>query len=74
LGCPRKVAGGGGMDSMLWFQLERGGDGLKRYQKMKRRQRARLGSMRRKHDTARRHDDVGQRRGGAGEGKRRRRR
>jgi hypothetical protein len=66
--------GGGGTDSMLRFQLERGGDGSKRYQKMKRRQRARLGSMGRKRDTTRWRDDVGQRRGGVGEGKRRRQR
>jgi hypothetical protein len=66
------VAGGGGADSMLRFRLERGGDGSKRCQKMKRRQRAHLGSMRRKRDKARRHDDVGRMRGGTGEGKGRR--
>jgi hypothetical protein len=40
---------------------------------MKQRQRACLGFMERKHDTARRCDDVGRRRGGTEEGKRRRR-
>jgi hypothetical protein len=37
---------------MLQFRLERGGDGIKHYRKMKRRQQARLGSMERKRDTA----------------------
>jgi hypothetical protein len=32
------MAGGGGADSMLQFQLERGGDGMKRWWKMKRSQ------------------------------------
>jgi hypothetical protein len=31
------VAGGGGVDSMLQFRLEREGDGIKRCWKMKRR-------------------------------------
>jgi hypothetical protein len=35
---------------------------------MKRRQRARLGSMGRKCDTTQPRDDIGQRRGGSGEG------
>jgi hypothetical protein len=35
----------GGADSMLRFRLKRGGDGMKHCRKMKRRQRARLGSM-----------------------------
>jgi hypothetical protein len=68
------VAGSGGADSMLRFQLERGGDVMKRYRKMKQRQGARLGFMGRKCDTAQRSDDVGQRRGGTKEGKRRRQR
>jgi hypothetical protein len=63
------VANSGGADSMLWFQLERGGDEMKCYQKMKQRQRARLSSMGRKHDTARWHGDVGRRRCSTGEGK-----
>jgi hypothetical protein len=46
---------------------------MKRYRKMKWRQRARLSSIGRKRDTARRHVDVGWR-GGTGEGKGKRRR
>jgi hypothetical protein len=34
-GGPWRVANSGGADSMLWFQLERGGDETKCYQKMK---------------------------------------
>jgi hypothetical protein len=34
-GCPRRVAGGGGADSMLQFWFERGDDGTKHYRKMK---------------------------------------
>jgi hypothetical protein len=34
-GCSRRVAGGGGADSMLQFWFERGDDGTKYYQKMK---------------------------------------
>jgi hypothetical protein len=52
------VAGGGDVDSMFWFRLERGDDGTKRCRKMKRRQRACLGSMERKRDTARWRGDV----------------
>jgi hypothetical protein len=44
---------------MLQFRLERGGDEIKRCQKMKRRQQARLGSMGNKRDMMRRCDDVG---------------
>jgi hypothetical protein len=33
--CPRRVADGGGVDSMLRFRLERGDDEMKRLQKMK---------------------------------------
>jgi hypothetical protein len=33
---------GGGVNSMLQFQLEKGGDGMKHCQKMNQRQRARL--------------------------------
>jgi hypothetical protein len=33
----RNVAGDGGADSILYFWLERRGDGAKRYRKMKRR-------------------------------------
>jgi hypothetical protein len=45
------VADGGDADSMHLFRLERRGDGTKRFQKMKQRQRAQLGSMGRKCDT-----------------------
>jgi hypothetical protein len=55
---PRRVAGGGGVDSMLQFWLERGGGEMKCYQKMKQRQRAHLGSMERKRDTAWQHDGM----------------
>jgi hypothetical protein len=48
------VAGGSGIDSMLRFQLERGGDGMKFCRKMKRKQRAHLGSIGRKHGMAQR--------------------
>jgi hypothetical protein len=54
---------------MLWFQLERGGDGLKHYWKMKQMQRAHLASMRKKHDTTQWRGDAGQRRGGTEEEK-----
>jgi hypothetical protein len=69
LGSPGRVAGGGGADPLLQFWLERGGDEMKCCQKMKKRQRALLGSMGRKCDTARRHGDIGQRRGDTREGK-----
>jgi hypothetical protein len=59
---------------MLPFRFERGGDGTKRCQKMKQRQRVHLGSMGRKRDTTWWRDDIGGRRGGTGEGKGRRRR
>jgi hypothetical protein len=59
---------GDGADSMLRFRLEWGGDGMKRCQNMKRRQRACLSSIGRKCDTMRWHGDVSQRRGGTGEG------
>jgi hypothetical protein len=45
---------------------------MKCYRKMKRRQRGRLGSIKRKCDTVRRRDDVGQRKCGTGEVKDRR--
>jgi hypothetical protein len=48
-----RVAYGGGADSMLPFWLERGSDGTKYCQKMKRSQGACLGSMGRKHDAMR---------------------
>jgi hypothetical protein len=70
---PRRIACNGCADSMLQFQLERGGDGKRRCWKMKRRQRARLGSMKRKCDTVRWRDDVGRRRGDTEEGKGRKR-
>jgi hypothetical protein len=74
LGGSGMVVGSSGADLMLWFQLERGGDGTKRCWKIKRRQRAHLGLMGRKRDMMWRHDDIGQKRGGIGEGKGRRRR
>jgi hypothetical protein len=64
-----RVVDGVGVDSMLQFRLERGGDGMKHCQKIKRRQRACLDFMRRKCDTAWWCDDVNRRRGGIGEGK-----
>jgi hypothetical protein len=58
-----RVAYSGGVDLMLQFWLERGGDGRKHCRKMNRRQRARLGSMEKKCDMVWWCDDVGQRRG-----------
>jgi hypothetical protein len=55
---PGRVADGGGADSMLWFWLKMGGDEMKCYRKMNRRQRARIGSMGRKCDTAQQCDTV----------------
>jgi hypothetical protein len=55
------VDGGGGADSMLQFQLEKGADRMKYCQKMK-------------CDTTLRRGDVGRRRGGTREGIGRRRR
>jgi hypothetical protein len=69
---PRRVACRSGAYSMLHFRFEMGGDKTKRYQKMKWRQRAHLGSMRIKCDLARRRDVVDRRRGDTGEGKGRR--
>jgi hypothetical protein len=63
-GCPWRVTGDGGVNSILQFQLEMGGDGMKCYRKMKQRHRAHLGSMGRKRDTVRRRGDISQRRGG----------
>jgi hypothetical protein len=53
------VTGDGSTNSMLRFHLERGGDRMKHYQKIKRRQRAHLYSMGRKRDMARQRDDIG---------------
>jgi hypothetical protein len=69
----RRIAYGGGADSMLHFWLERESDETKHCQKMKWRQRARLGLMWRKWDTSWQCDYIGQRRGDTGKGKRRRR-
>jgi hypothetical protein len=61
---------------MMWCRfnasvwLERGGDGTKRYRKMKQRQQVHLGSMGKKRDTTRRHGDIDQRRGDIEEGER----
>jgi hypothetical protein len=68
-----RVAYGGGANSLLQFQLERGSDGTKLCRKMKRRQRAHLGSMGRKRDPFWWRDDVSRRRSSTEEGKRRRR-
>jgi hypothetical protein len=59
---------------MLWFRLERGGNGTKRYRKMKYRQRARLCSMGRKRDMPWWRDDIARRISDTEEGKGRRRR
>jgi hypothetical protein len=67
------VVGGGGVDSMFRFRLERGDDGTKHCWKMKWRQRARLGSIGRKRDMTQWCGDIGQRGGGIEEGKGRRR-
>jgi hypothetical protein len=64
-----RVVGGGGADSMLQFWLEWGDDVMKRCQKMKRKQQARLDSMRRKRDTTQQRGDVDRRRDGTDEGK-----
>jgi hypothetical protein len=64
-----RVACSGGADLMLQFRLEIECNGIKRCRKMKRRQRSYLGSMRRKCDMTRQHDDVNQRRGDTGDGK-----
>jgi hypothetical protein len=64
-----RVSDGGGVYSMLQFQLEGRDDGTKRCRKIKMRQRARLGSMGKKRDMAWWCGNVGQRRGGTVEGK-----
>jgi hypothetical protein len=56
------------VDSMLQFTLELGGNGMKRCQKMRRRQQSRLCLMKRKRNTTRRCDDVDRRRGSTEEG------
>jgi hypothetical protein len=68
LGCSRRVGGRGVVDSMLRFRLEMRNDWMKYYRKMKRRQRACLGFMGRKRDTAWWHDDVSRRRCSTEEG------
>jgi hypothetical protein len=68
-----RLVGGGGADSIFWFWLEMGGNRTKRYQKMMRRKRARIGSMGMKCDTTWLCGNVGQRRCGTKEGKGRRR-
>jgi hypothetical protein len=59
-------------DSMLQFWLKREGDGMKCCRKIKRKQWVRLGSMERKYDMARWHDNVSQKRCDTGEEKWRR--
>jgi hypothetical protein len=68
------VIGGSGVDSMLQFRLEMRSDGMNHCRKMKQIHQAHLGSMGRKHDTIRWCGNIGQRRGGTGEGKGMRRR
>jgi hypothetical protein len=68
------VVGGDGVDSMLRFRLEREVDEMKHCRKMKQRQRAYFGSIRRKCDMVRWRGDVDWRRGDTGEGKGRRQR
>jgi hypothetical protein len=60
VGLSEEVADGGGTDLMFWFWLwlERGGDEAKRCRKMKWMQQARLTSIERKCDTARRRGDI----------------
>jgi hypothetical protein len=70
-GGPRRMAGGGGAESILQFWLERGGDRMK--MKMKWRQRTHLDSIGRKCDMARWSDDISWMRGDTREGKERRR-
>jgi hypothetical protein len=65
------VADGGGVDSMIRFQLERRDDGMKKCRKMKRRQRVCLDSMGWKRDMVWWRDNIGRRRGGTGKGKER---
>jgi hypothetical protein len=64
------VVDGGGADSILQFRFYRGGDVMKYYRKMKRRQPVHLSSMGRKCDTTRRRDDISWRRGDTGGGRR----
>jgi hypothetical protein len=66
------LSDGGGVNSMLQFQLESGGDGTKHCQKMKQRQGAHLGSMGMKYNMLRRHGDVCRRRDDTREEKERR--
>jgi hypothetical protein len=62
---PERVIGGDGADSMLRFQLKRGGDRKKCCRKMKRRQRAHFDSMGKKYDMAwRRRPEERRHRGG----------
>jgi hypothetical protein len=63
-----RVIDGGGVDSILQFRLERGGNKTKR----KRRHRTHFVSIERKCDTTRWFDDVGRMRGDTMEGKKRR--
>jgi hypothetical protein len=69
VGRSERVACGGGADSILQFQLERGCDGMKHYRKMKRMQRAHLVSMGMKCDMVWYCDDVDRMRGSTGEEK-----
>jgi hypothetical protein len=66
------VVHGSGADLMLQFWFEKGGNKTKCCHKMKRMQRACLGSMGRKCDRAWRRGDIDKRRGNIGEEKGRR--
>jgi hypothetical protein len=72
-GGPIRVADDSDADSILRFWLERGGDGTKHYKNMKRRRRARLGSMGRQRVMVRWRGDIDRRRESIQRGKERRR-
>jgi hypothetical protein len=72
----RVRVGRSGEGGLLWWcgfnasiSTERGGDKMKHYRKMKRRQRVHLDSMGRKRDTVQWYGNIGRRRGGTVEGK-----
>jgi hypothetical protein len=66
----RRAGGGGGEDSMFQFRLKRGDDGMKCYQKMKRRRQVHVDSMGRKCDTTQQRGNVDRRRDDTEEGER----
>jgi hypothetical protein len=67
-----EVAYDGGADSMLQILLEKRGDGIKRYRKMKQSHQAHIGLMGKKRDTVWQRDDIDRRRCSTEEGKGRR--